>query len=241
MKTIKTMEELKAQAIAIKASMEVRWDLHNMSETLNPMEMISKFENCYEMNNSVITFVSEGLQYVIPYTRVVMRILNENNFRNKCMYVPFSNGDYPVAYKSRWDVLWRESKELWEQDFHDDCKKFSDEQGFGSITDDLLKKCFLIPKSGVFVKHPYWEQTYYPQVHSFDCTAVNRVGHYTTNNGTCVFIYRDGNTYVTRNWDVVEALRETGYKEGCLYVPFSNGEVIQDPTLKLKWEKLIAA
>lgn len=242
MKTINTLEELKKVAFAITKPTLVRWDQHNAEETLKPMvsQTLASLENCYDSNNSVITFVSESVQYVIPYTRVVAQILRNAGFINKSIYVPFSNWDYPVYEKERWVALWQSAKEQWELDFLDDCKKHSDKEGFGSITEDLLKKCFKIPKSGVYVKHLYWEQTYYPYVHTFDCMAIERLGRYCTNNGTCVFVYRNGNTYVTRDWDVVNALRKAGYKEGDLFVPFSNGEVIQDTATRMVWQNLTA-
>lgn len=58
------------------------------------------------------------------------------------------------------------------------------------------------------------------------------------NNGKVIFVYIDGKTYVTKGYKIIDELREAGYKEGELFVPFSNGEAIVDPFLKKKWDDI---
>ena len=59
------------------------------------------------------------------------------------------------------------------------------------------------------------------------------------NNGKVAFVTEDGYYYVTPFcFDVAEKLREIGYEEAGLYVPFSNGDIPQDDILADKWKNL---
>jgi hypothetical protein len=71
-----------------------------------------------------------------------------------------------------------------------------------------------------------------------DSTTFDKLGRFCTNNGKVVFVYRDGHTYVFRGYRIVDELRNAGYKEAGLFVPFSNGEQITDPYLADQWEKV---
>ena len=97
--------------------------------------------------------------------------------------------------------------------------------------------CFEIPGGGLITHHLYGDSIVYPVLSSmcFDSTACSWMGTYATNNGTCQFVYCDGKTYVTRNWDVVEALQASGFKRKDRFVPLSNGEVPTDPRYKNIW------
>ena len=68
--------------------------------------------------------------------------------------------------------------------------------------------------------------------------SVEKIGHYCTNNGRVVFVYRDGHTYVTRGYWIKRELDKAGYKESSLFVPFSNGEQITDSFLAREWERI---
>lgn len=243
--TMTTMGELKGMAIAINAPIQVCWPQHgDKQETLNPDYAIANpnLNYTYSTNNSTIAFVEEEVLYVMPYFRKAMAVLQENRFTEKCFYVPFSNWDYPLTEKARWEELQREAHDQHTLDFIADCNAFSDRHGFGVLDEKHMQKCFEMPISGVLVKHPYFEKKHYPEITGtcLDCVAAEKIGHYCTNNGTTVFIYRDGKTYVTKNWEVVDALQKAGYKEGTFFVPFSNGESIEDSMYAKQWEKISA-
>lgn len=246
MKTMTTMGELKEMAIAINAPIQVCYPQHgDKQETLNPDYAIANpnLHHKYASNNSTIAFVDEGVLYVMPYFRKAMAVLQKNGFAEKCFYVPFSNWDYPLTEKAQWEELQKEAREQHTLDFVADCNDFSDKHGFGVLDEEIMKKkCFEMPVTGVHVEHPFYTTVLYPAIKGtcLDCVAATKIGHYCTNNSTCVFVYRDGKTYVTRSWEVVTALSKCGYKEGSLFVPFSNGETIQDPEYATKWERVSA-
>ena len=239
MENIRNYEELINAAIKVRPGMQVHWPQFEKYEQLSINNITARDSQSYNWNNGVTVIVDNNLQvYVIPSMRLVFSILDREGYKeNSNLYVPFSNGDYPVAEKYRWDQLRKFRDEQQKLEFVKDCKKYCDEHNIGEISEKYFTKCFQMPESGVPVKHPCWEDTYYPAINNFflDCVAVDKLGTYCYNNGTVAFVYRDGKTYVTRDYSILSALRAAGYKEGSLFVPFSNGETIAHVGLGARW------
>ena len=214
----------------------------NQEETLDISDVRAKFNGAvYCMNNSTLAFITKDHRFfATPFTRKAYRKLDEEGFREASFYVPFSNGDYPKGDASRWFELRELAQISYREDYKEDIAKYCDEHGFGELAASTLANCFAIPTNGVHVRHPYFEQTYYPVCNEscVDCTVADNVGGYCTNNGRVVFIYRDGHTYVCKGYGILDELRAAGYKEKSLFVPFSNGEEIADIGLKTAWDSL---
>lgn len=234
------IDSLKEGAIRVYTGMIAVFPQTSKEETLNISELAPKFNGCYATNNSTVCFISENEIYVTPYTRATMHSLLSAGFRQDHFYVPFSNWDYPKYEQVKWESLRKKAHQSYEEDFVDDCTKFCDEHNIGVISDETLQNCFKMPNEGVEVKHPYFKTRYYPVINNqcLDCVAVEKIGTYCSNNGRVVFVYRDGHTYVTKGYKIISELRAAGYKENGLFVPFSNGEEIQDYALRTKWESI---
>lgn len=234
------MDSLKEGALKVYSGMLIVFPHLSQEEPLNISELASKFNGCYAMNNSTICFVSDNEVFVTPYTRITMRSLHSAGFREKFFYVPFSNGDYPKAELFKWNALREKARQSHAEDFVEDCASYCDEHRIGTISEATLGNCFEMPASGVKVKHLYFEDCYYPIINStcFDCTAASSIGHFCINNGKVVFVYRNGKTYVAKGYKILNELRAAGYTESGLFVPFSNGEQIQDCALKARWESI---
>jgi len=234
------MDSLKKEAVKVYYGMTVVYQNPSREENLNMSELASKFNGCYATNNSTVCFVSDNEIYVTPYTRLTIKSLISAGFSEKYFYVPFSNGDYPKNEKGQWNLLREKARKSYEEDFVDDCISYCDEHHIGSLSDETLRNCFEMPITGVKVKHLYFEDCYYPIITStcLDCIAVERIGHFCTNNGKVVFVYRNGKTYVAKGYKILDELRAAGYTETGLFVPFSNGEQIQDYVLKARWESI---
>lgn len=235
-----SMQNLIEDSIRVYPGMIVVWPQFGKEETLNVMELVPKFNGHYAANNSTVSFITGDNFYVTPYTRKAMKVLRESGFCEASFYVPFSNWDYPKFEKTRWESLREMAQKSYEEDFKADCYRYCDEHGIGAISEETLKRCFKMPSTGVHVKHLYFENWYYPIINSccLDSWGVDKIGRYCTNNGKVVFVYRDGATYVAKGYKILDELRSAGYKEDGLFVPFSNGEVIQDPALRSIWEEL---
>lgn len=240
-KKIVTLEKIKKNgAVRVYNGMTTVFPQFSQEETLNISELAPKFNGCYATNNSTVCFISDNEIFATPYTRVVRRALDNAGFVEKFFYVPFSNGDYPKAEQFKWNSLREKARQSYAEDFVEDCAFYCDEHHIGTISDETLRNCFEIPSTGVKVKHLYFEDCYYPIINStcFDCTAIDHIGRFCTNNGKVVFVYRNGKTYVTKGYKILKELRDAGYTESGLFVPFSNGEQIQDSVLKARWESI---
>lgn len=236
-----TMENLKADSIKVYDGMVTYYPQFREEEALH-LSDVATFNGCYASNNGTLAYVIDGVFYVTPATRRAYQVLREEGFQEKCFAVPFSNWDYPKEAQSRWEDLRAMQRKLTEEDFRQDCIKYCEENYVGELAldDATLARCFVIPNEGVEVKHVYYETTYYPVINNtcFDSTIRDRIGKFCANNGRVVFTYRDGSTRVTKGYWILDLLRAAGYKEGDLFVPFSNGEQIVDPEQRSAWEKI---
>ena len=234
------VQELINYSVRIYDGMTIVWPQYDKEEPLYFACNSATFNGCYAVNNGTLGFGVGCDLYVTPYTRRAIRILHEEAFTRKEFYVPFSNWDYPKAEAEKWQFLKEEARQSYKEDFAEDCAKYCDEHGIGTLSKEILENCFVMPDNGVRVRHIGYEDMYYPVIQNYclDSVAIGKLGKFCTNNGKVVFIYRDGKTYVTRGYRMLETLRKAGYKETGIFVPFSNGEQIQDPALKARWEAI---
>lgn len=70
-------------------------------------------------------------------------------------------------------------------------------------------------------------------------TRLDQVGTYDSNNGTLAFVDEQGIMRVGHSTEEnFQALEQAGYKRGGIWVPFSNGEVPNDPELRKQYVEL---
>lgn len=234
------MDSLKKGAIRVYNGMIAVWPQFSSEEPLNISELTPKFNGCYATNNSTVIFISDNEVFVAPYTRNLMCSLHSAGFCEKHFYVPFSNGDYPKFEQFKWNNLRMKAEQVRRDNFVKDCNEFADKHHIGAISDETLSRCFKMPIEGVRVKHPYFEDTYYPVLANccLDYTAADKIGKFCYNNGRVVFVYRDGMTYVAKGYSIVDELSAAGYSKSGLFVPFSNGEKIMDYALAARWDSI---
>lgn len=237
---ISSLDKLKDLSIAIKGDIIAYRPKENKKILFNP-SVETEMEHCFCSNAGIISFVADGVMYVTPYMPPVMAVLNSAGFKRKAMYVPFSNDEYPVDQKDKWEALQKMAKNERLERFTLECNKFADSHGYGSIADSLLSDaCLAIPADGVHVIRFNSSSVYYPEVREdyFSNSASNSIGKYCIEKGICSFVYRDGRTYVTTNHNVITALQSAGYRLGNLNVPFTNGEIITDTRQAEKWKRI---
>lgn len=235
------MKELKKNSIHIVGATTVCWPQYEDKETtLDMSEARSKFNGCYATNNSTICFVDDGEVFVTPYTRTAVATLWNAGFPEKRFYVPFSNWDYPKYEKTRWYQLCEKARQSSYDDYESDCREWCEKHGIGELPEETMKRCFKIPRDGVPVRHSNYETVCHPLggESCMDHSTIEKLGRYCYNNGRVVFVYRDGHTYVTKGYGIIDELRMAGYRKGGLFVPFSNGEQITDYYLADLWEQI---
>ncbi len=239
MKKFTTIKDLQNEAINLSQPILVWWPQHEKEEILEPY-VTSSLDYQYNIHNSVIAFVYDGIMYVIPYMLPVINILEQHGFKQGYMDVPFSKGDYPLFEKAQWFALQHMAYEQKLIDLEDSCIKYCEKHGIMPICDSLLKKCLEIPRDGLHVTHTFFSNIYYPAIEKpyFNTFVMHILGLYSINNHICVFIYRNGHTYVTPSVEVVKCLQQSGYLETSMFVPLARGEKIVDPKYAKLWEQI---
>lgn len=237
------MKNLEKNSINIYPGIIVHWPQSDKNEPLDMTETALKFHGCFAANNSTVTFVNDqGEVFVTPYTRQVIMTLDNAGYKNchSNFYVPFSNGDYPIKEKNQWLLLRKKAQQSYGSDFISDCTNWCDEHHIRGISKESLQGCFKMPNMGVPIENRSIESRYFPVCNQTCCDSVvvTKLGKYCTNNGKCVFVYRDGSTYVSRGYWILDELRAAGFCESGIFVPFSNGEEITDLKLKAQWENI---
>lgn len=236
-----TMEHLKTESIHVTDGTVIMFPQYQKTETLCISNLIPKFPGCFATNNSTVSFITtDGHFFVTPYTTKKIHLLKELGFSKENFYVPFSNWDYPIIEQSLWELLQKDAKKEWENEFHQDCKNFCRKNNINELSQEIMDNCFVIPNSGLKIKHLYFEDCFFPILTSgvVDSYAIDKLGKFAKNNGVVVFVGDDGKTYLSRSYKIIQVLLSKGYKEARLFVPLSNGEEIIDPILSKKWDTI---
>lgn len=235
-----SMDSLKENAIRVFSGMVVAFPQPSKEEFLNVSDLTPRYNNCYSLNNSTICFVSDNEVFVTPFTCAALRSLQAASFCQEYFYVPFSNWDFPKAEKSKWDILCRKAMQSCAEDFAQECTSFCEQSNIQELSEEVLNNCFEMPNYGVNVSHHNFKDRYFPVIQSvcMDYTAIKHLGRFYSNNGRVVFVYRDGKTYVAKGAKIIDILRDAGYSEHPMMVPFSNGEQIDDSYLRSLWDSI---
>lgn len=235
-----SIEDLMKDSVKVYDGMVAVWPQYGTEEKVNFDCATFNGEKVYSSNNGTLAFIIDGTLYVTPSTRNAFRVLDEENFVEKYFYVPFSNGDFPKREWYIWQELRTRANQSHYEEFLEDCADYCDKHGIGALDESFLNNAFEIPRSGVRIIHLGYEDTIFPIITSnlLDSYAEDKLGSYCTNNGRVVFITRDGKTFVTKGYKILDILREAGFREKGIFVPFSNGEKILDPVLAEKWKQV---
>lgn len=201
-----------------------------------------EFPGCYSVNSLTIGIVlDDGKFFAAPYTSHLEHLLKDAGFKKASFNVPFSQGEYPLLQKEKWDNLREKAHQSYVEELASNSMAYCDKHGIGSISDDVLSNCFEMPEEGIYVKHTCFETRYYPLIISspvFSYKAMTKLGHFGKSNGKVVFVYRNGKTYVAKGYKIIDILTSAGYTDTHEFVPFSNNEHILDPEYAKRWASI---
>ncbi len=234
-----TLKELKRNSLKLYDGIVVVYPQFHQ-EDIFQLEGEPKFDGRhYAVNNSTVAYVDEDGYYVCPWSRSVITVLHEAGFEEEDFYVPFSNWDYPKKEEATWQRLREVARHEAEYHFLQDCIEYSDKHGIDTLPDEIMENCVMIPTTGVEVRKEKFDDRIYPLLTCFDCTINHKIATFNENNGIVVFIYYDGQTYVTKGRGILPVLKNKGYRKNeALFVPLSNGEEILDLDFKQKWASI---
>lgn len=214
------MDLVKVRSLSFRITRNVRvfWK-HNgyKEEEIDVSGIIDKYKGAkvYCLRNSTVAFIECGVMYVTPYTRNVVNSLRKHNFSSEMFYVPFSNGELPVADSVGWLRLKSMAKAENKKVFEEDCTRWCDEQGILNLDDGTLDRCVKLPLRDVeeFDSDTMEKMTFFINDMSFNINTVDRLGLYCKDKDSIAFIYRDGHTYITNDMSVEEKLVKNGFRE----------------------------
>lgn len=234
-----TLKELKENSLKLYDGMVVVYPQFHQ-EDIFMLEGEPKFDGCYyAINNSTVIYAENDDYYVCPWSRSAMTVLQEAGFEERNFYVPFSNWDYPKNEEETWQHLRERARHEAEYNFLQDCIAYSNKHRIDTLPDEIMDNCMVIPASGIEVKKDKFDDRIYPLLTCFDCTVNHKIATFNENNGVVVFIYYDGQTYITKGYGIIPILKKRGYRKNeALFVPLSNREEILDPTIKQKWDSI---
>lgn len=238
---MKTFNDLMQNALKIEGPTEICWPTSDrIRETINPSDY-RFYDQCYSVGTDVIAFIYGKTLYVMPYYINAEKILTHADFKKKHFYVPLSGGAYPIDKQNEWEEIKEKAEKI--EDYTKKCVKYAEKRGYGSIDEGILEEyCFEIPVEGVEVERIDGSRfTHYPAIRYIKNNSIlGKIGLYSIRNGICAFVYRDGKTYVTCHDFIIEELHKKGYRNGFLWIPFSDGnEKIIDLKYSIKWEKIL--
>ncbi len=237
MKEIRTFEELKERSLVIKRPLDVLIPQFRHREMLTLTSAKELKDNCYNVEDGIITFSSDGEIFVIPEMQGLVEILKGKGMEYKPnMYVPFTDGKIPIETKLKWKSLTNQARQI---NFAHHCEEYCKRHGIMGIPYYILKcKCFEVPANGVRISLGGHERIYYPEVSmTLAGLATDKLGRYRVKDGICVFVHCDGTTYITKSKEVIDLLIASGYSEGKFFVPFNKDTRIIDWDYKAEWER----
>ena len=147
----------------------------------------------------------------------------------------------PLISLFQWRELHLMSEKEWQVQLREKCLDLAGRLELSSFEADL-KYCIAIPPQGANVEKKNHNQEEYETIRPitvFFFFFRNLLGRYNIENGICIFVYRDGTTYLTKSKVVQENLKNGGYiRDFEMDVPFSDGGEFMNPSMKYRWENL---
>lgn len=108
--TSNKLSDLKEKAVLVFDGMTTYFPQFGKRECLHISDLNLQ-PLTYAYNNGVVAFVDEQNDTrVIPAFQGISGFLENNGYKKRSFYVPFSNWDYPVAQEVYWKSLWEEKK-----------------------------------------------------------------------------------------------------------------------------------
>ena len=192
----------------------------------------------YCVEDETIVFVDCSTNvFVTPYTRKAVNILNGNGFSKANYFVPFQGKDFPTDYEYFWKNLQMQAVLQRDEEFYEDCRRYSSLHGIGELNEEELLDCIRVPIEGILIKRQIWYIKLYPMILDLD-TCKNFIGNFEWRNGICYFIHFDGKTYVTTSKKIGCRLKKIGYVKGNVLYKLRKYEKTYKEIFQNRWEIL---
>ncbi len=235
------IKELVKNSIKITEKMKI-FNVEKQTTETVPSELIHQRDEEFSIKGNEIAFTVDGNLYVTPYSRTAKKLLEKKGFREENFYVPFSDGTIPKKETLFWSHLCQKVAKQKKGNLLYECKETAERKELEKIPKKFLNESLIIPAEGIGVSKCGVYAKYYPLINTqkevLNTDESNWIGTYSHSNRVTIFVYVDGNTYVTKNQEIVNKLEKAGFKETKMFVPFASGETILDSYFAERWQRL---
>lgn len=101
-----TVEDIIGIALQIPYGVTTKVFWPSLKKTRNfQVHHYATMDYTYNINRYVLIIRMPEYVYITPVVRGWESILEESNLRKERLFVPFSNGDYPIEYEKFWSKL----------------------------------------------------------------------------------------------------------------------------------------
>lgn len=241
MKAIKKpimLEELISFSFAITGHYIV---VHNTTtdknNTLKSIWSDCRLDMKYSIDNSICSFITESVQYVVPVFSGIRSILENAGFTESNFSVLFTITDVPLIGGTKWCNMKKQVLKWNVREAREACRDYSKRHGILPLQDEIVLDSTEIPFSGLLLSK-FGEHFYiYPNLKEstfssgtpseVSCYVLEHLGTFNYSNGFCLINAEDGRSYVSVfSSFLYERLKRNGYRLINVHVPLSIGERI---------------
>lgn len=191
-------------------------------------------------DNDVISWSNPTGMYVIPYMYDDFYVYLSNAGYSQGLYVPFTNGEYPIEFREKWALL------LAEQQYTHMCTvrsffaSYSNNKGLTAIPSCIMKYLMELPIRGIIYSHRGENKKYTPVSIGKNTFTTEYLGTYWTKGHIVIIVDYIGRTFVGLfSEDVHESLKRCGYSPKEQEVPFVKETSFEDEWYENRWLSLI--
>ena len=105
-KDVRTLEDLLSVALRLEYNEPTRVYWPSLRrERVFEAHYHKELDYSYNVNRFILIVRMPEAIYVVPWLEEFAKIIKFNSLKRIKLFVPFSNGDYPIEYESFWNKL----------------------------------------------------------------------------------------------------------------------------------------
>ena len=189
----------------------------------------------YSENNGLVAYVTEnGEFYLSPYGCMIVDELEELGYKkDPIVAIPFGVPANAMR-RADWAECCKLANEYYKkkafEESQEKYKAIMEYKGLKPLPEDIKNIALEIPADGLKIINVVGEEARVNPIAYYEFGK--RMGEYYDNNGIVLFPDTVGKTYISPFYsEIIEILKNSGYRKGNAPVPLSNGERITNPPM----------
>lgn len=225
---------------------------HNEVVEVDVNTLNNKFKdmNVYNCFRNAIGVLYKKEYYALPETKLYVKMLQEFGIVKADFFVFLNEDQFPHQEHmvNRWKEIISNATNQRREEFKDDCRMWAKANKVQPVPIEELGHCLPIPINGIGVIIEGDEdddgdsfdqyEFYDPIVKYVNPRSIEYVGSYSVYNNRVIFVDVDGTTYLAKGNHIVKILNNLNFRMLNYFLPFRDGEVIIDESLRKLWEQI---